>query len=120
MHPSIFRPDTTFKHFCPIFPANGQILHPSIETSHKGTVVCLKSQFFVFVYSFSFEKNWLILVFLASSLQVQLSKKTLLRYKVTYAQLKKYSHDKNSAIKKVGELAEKKGGVFFPQVIHIV
>ena len=74
--------------------------------------MCLKSQFFVFVYSFSFEKNWLILVFLVSSSQVQLSKKTLLRYKVTYAQLKKYSHDKNSAIKKVGELAEKKEEYF--------
>ena len=27
--------------FCPSFPANGQILHPSIEISNKGTVGCV-------------------------------------------------------------------------------
>ena len=37
MNPSIFRPDTTFRLFCPIFAANGQMLHPSIEISNKGT-----------------------------------------------------------------------------------
>ena len=37
MHPSIFRLDTSFRRFCPIFPANEQILHPSIEMSNQGT-----------------------------------------------------------------------------------
>ena len=39
MHPSIFRAATTFKIVCLLFPANVQILHPSIEISNKGTVV---------------------------------------------------------------------------------
>ena len=40
LHPSIeiFNPETTF---LSIFPANGQILHPSIEISNKGTVSSL-------------------------------------------------------------------------------
>ena len=37
MHPSIFRPDTIIRVLCPIFPTNGQFLHPSIELSNKGT-----------------------------------------------------------------------------------
>ena len=37
MNPSIFRPDTCFRLFCLIFPANSQILHPSIEISNQGT-----------------------------------------------------------------------------------
>ena len=41
MHPSIFRPDTTIKLFCPIFPANRHILHPSIENSNPDTSFCL-------------------------------------------------------------------------------
>ena len=39
MHPSIFRPNTTFRLFFLIFPANGRILHPSIEKSNQGTVM---------------------------------------------------------------------------------
>ena len=62
MHPLIFRPDTTIRLFCLIFPSNGQtctrrlktrtlillfctilpandqVLHPSIEISNKGAV----------------------------------------------------------------------------------
>ena len=37
MHPSIFKPDITFRLICMFFPANNQILHPSIEISNKGT-----------------------------------------------------------------------------------
>ena len=40
MHPSIFRPDTTFRLFCLIFPVNSQILHPSIEISNPDTIIC--------------------------------------------------------------------------------
>ena len=38
MHPSMFRPDTTFRHFCLIFPANSQNLHQSIEISNPDTI----------------------------------------------------------------------------------
>ena len=39
MHPSIFRPGIAFRLFCLIFPANGQILHPSMEISNQGTAI---------------------------------------------------------------------------------
>ena len=39
MHPSIFRPDTSFRLFCLIFLAIGQILHPSMEISNQGTEI---------------------------------------------------------------------------------
>ena len=35
--PVNFSPDTTFRLSCLIFPANGQILHPSIEISNLDT-----------------------------------------------------------------------------------
>ena len=38
MHPSIFRPDTSIRVFLSLFPANGPILHPSIEIPNKSTV----------------------------------------------------------------------------------
>ena len=41
MHPSIYRPYTSF--FCLIFPANVQILHLSIEISNKGSETYLKN-----------------------------------------------------------------------------
>ena len=37
MNPSIFRAATSITIFCQPFPANFQILHPSIEISNKGT-----------------------------------------------------------------------------------
>ena len=53
MHPSIFRPDTTFRLFCPIFPNNGQILHPSIEISNQGTEMCCMT-----IYNLGW--NWIL------------------------------------------------------------
>ena len=49
IHLSVFRPDTSLKRlFCLIFPANGQILHPLIEISNKGTgrslTYCMRSK----------------------------------------------------------------------------
>ena len=39
MHPSIFRPDTSFSPFCLIFLGIGPILHPSMEISNQGTEI---------------------------------------------------------------------------------
>ena len=38
MHPSIFRPDTSFRLFCLIYPVNGQILRLLTEITSQGTV----------------------------------------------------------------------------------